>query len=406
MSTSYIFNPDNDLALGNNDANYQAPQSAKRMTYDLSILPAWYATDGDTILLPDSDALYYLKRDKEVFSLIPQVKWVTSREELPQQPIFPWGWNPSLIKQLSQRGLNQEWLPTSTDMQNIRLLSNRQLAAKILNEIRQELNNAHPLTGLATVCHTENEISTCVKAMPHSLLKAPWSGSGKGLRRAQGQYVSPLCGWSRRILQQQESVIVEPLYNKIEDFAMEFQATKDSVVFIGYSYFTTDNNGAYKGNIIISDRKVEEMLSAYIPVKTLVAIQNTIKSLLTRELLGRYTGYVGVDMMIVDGNETVIHNTDNQERRYLIHPCVEINLRMNMGVVAHTIYKRYLAPDSRGVFTIRYYTTNEKLKAEHEEKKKNHPTIISRDGRILEGYLNLTPVGRETLYIASIEINR
>lgn len=406
MSTSYIFNPDNDLALGNNDANYQAPLSAKRMAYDLSILPAWYATEGDTILLPDSNALYYLERDKETSMLIPRVKWSTLREELPQQPISPWGWNPSLIKLLSQKGLNTKWLPTSATIQDIRQLSNRQFASKLLDEIRLELDNAHPLTGETIVCHTENEVSTYIQAIPQSLLKAPWSGSGKGLRRAQGIYAPPLCGWCKRILQQQDSLIVEPLYNKIVDFAMEFHTTNDSVSFVGYSYFTTDANGAYKGNTITSDKRIEEMLGSYIPVETLVALQKTIKSLLTRKLLGRYTGYVGVDMMIVDKQKNIDHKTENKGTHYLLHPCVEINLRMNMGVVAHTIYERYVSHDSQGIFTVSYYPSNEKLRSTHEEKKKNHPTIISKDGRIIEGYLNLTPIGKETLYIASIEVYR
>ena len=35
---------------------------------------------------------------------------------------------------------------------------------------------------------------------------------------------------------------------------------------------------------------------------------------------------------------------------YRIHPCVEINLRMNMGVVAWLLTDRYLAADAEGVF--------------------------------------------------------
>ena len=39
----YLFNPDNDLALGNNSPYYQPPASARQMAADLAVLPAWVA---------------------------------------------------------------------------------------------------------------------------------------------------------------------------------------------------------------------------------------------------------------------------------------------------------------------------------------------------------------------------
>jgi hypothetical protein len=42
----YLFNPDSDLALANNEANYIAPASARRMAQDMALLPIWYAAPG------------------------------------------------------------------------------------------------------------------------------------------------------------------------------------------------------------------------------------------------------------------------------------------------------------------------------------------------------------------------
>lgn len=39
----YVFNPDADMALGNNEENYMAPATIRRMAEDLALLPVWYA---------------------------------------------------------------------------------------------------------------------------------------------------------------------------------------------------------------------------------------------------------------------------------------------------------------------------------------------------------------------------
>ena len=35
----YVFNPDADMALGNNEENYMAPATIRRMAEDLALLP-------------------------------------------------------------------------------------------------------------------------------------------------------------------------------------------------------------------------------------------------------------------------------------------------------------------------------------------------------------------------------
>ena len=45
----YVFNPDTDMALANNEENYMAPASACRMAQDLALLPVWYAQPGSAV---------------------------------------------------------------------------------------------------------------------------------------------------------------------------------------------------------------------------------------------------------------------------------------------------------------------------------------------------------------------
>ena len=103
-------------------------------------------------------------------------------------------------------------------------------------------------------------------------------------------------------------------------------------------------------------------------------------------LYNSYRGYLGVDMMVVQMDEG-----------YAIHPCVEVNLRMNMGVVSRLLFDRYISPDAHGRYVIEFYPrSGEALKA-HQEMVEKHPLTL-HEGRIREGYLSLTPVFEDTNY--------
>lgn len=92
----YLFNPDSDLALANNEANYIAPASARRMAQDMALLPIWYAAPGSAVLAPSAYNADFLKRMRELFGL--QVQLVTEPElpDYAEARIVPWGWNPAI----------------------------------------------------------------------------------------------------------------------------------------------------------------------------------------------------------------------------------------------------------------------------------------------------------------------
>ena len=125
--------------------------------------------------------------------------------------------------------------------------------------------------------------------------------------------------------------MVEPLYNKVKDFGMEFRRCADgSVKYLGLSLFHT-LNGAYTGNLLATENVKREMMSKYISLDLL----DEVTSRLERELTVLFSSLpsekplrsinLGVDMMIV---------TKDDCDGFLLHPCVEINLRRTMGHVA------------------------------------------------------------------------
>jgi len=220
------------------------------------------------------------------------------------------------------------------------------------------------------------------------LLKAPWSGSGKGIQPLSGQPDDNLKGWARRIIASQGGVVCEPYYNKVEDFAMEFLSSADGgVKFAGYSLFEADVRGIYKENWLASDEAIEKRLSEHVSREVLLEVRRRLECELSAYIGAAYQGYLGVDMMIVR----------MEDGGYAVHPCVEVNLRMNMGVVARLFFDRYMCPDVRGRYVIEYYPCRGDALLFHEEMKRKHPLCL-QDGKIKEGYLSLTPVFEDTAY--------
>jgi hypothetical protein len=171
---------------------------------------------------------------------------------------------------------------------------------------------------------------------------------------------------------------------------MEFIATADGVGFAGYSLFTAEN-GAYTGNLLAGNEEIEKRLSQYIPIETLADVKAQLCVVMQRLLTeSGYRGYFGVDMMIYDNGDG-----------YRLNPCMEVNLRMNMGVVSRLLYDHYITPGVQGRFVIEYYPVPGEALRMHRTMQECHPLVL-QDGRIRQGYLSLTPVFEETSYQAYV----
>ena len=89
---------------------------------------------------------------------------------------------------------------------------------------------------------------------------------------------------------------------------------------------------------------------------------------------------------------------------YKIHPCVEINLRYTMGIVALSLSEHYLAEESEGVFQVQYFSRQGEAYRYYLETKKNIPLVVE-GGKIVSGCLFLTPVLEDTIFIANLIVD-
>lgn len=385
----YLFNPENDMALANFTPYYKAPAEIIRMANDLSVLPAWYAPEGSTIKVDSLSRVSLWREQCPASDFLPDVIWSAEWENMPYKP---WGWSPSLLYTLRKAGVNDSFLLSDMQMGQIRVLSGRQCCVKIL----ESFSRMDGLCGKAMTCNSMTQVKKYITSLERCVLKAPWSGSGRGIMYVSSkEWNDSAEGWGSRVLRVQGEIMVEPLYNKVCDFAMEFYADGNgSVSFVGYSLFDTDAHGNYKGNFLLSDGQIKKILSQYIPDEVFDNVCRTMEESLASLLNKDYCGFLGVDMMIC-----------LEDGRYLLHPCVEINLRMNMGVVSHTIFNRYVHCLSHGKYIVKYYSEDGEAWDAFCQMKATYKLHLC-DGKLAEGYMPLTPVKQDTHYHAFLLLGR
>ncbi|MCB9071392.1 MAG: hypothetical protein H6543_02855 [Prevotellaceae bacterium] len=386
----YIFNPQHDLALANYSPYYQAPKSAIIFAHDLVLLPLWYASTHADIIAETAD-LNWLSEQKKRFNQLVNINTKNSAE---YQYIQTWGWDPGVRYNLLQLGVSQTCLPSDEALNKIKELSHRQLAADgmlYLQNTLRDINFPEPAVRLSTL----DAVMNFTTKHPEIVLKAPYSGSGKGLYWNKGSLTKSLSGWCKRTIAKQGCVMGEEALNKIENFAMEFYSNEQGhIVFSGYSLFQTDDGGIYKNNFLLSDKAIESVLERYIALDTLHSIRHHLIEFFETKIAGHYQGYFGVDMFIYK----------QVDETFAINPCVEINMRMTMGMVARLFYDHFVKLGKQGIFTIEHGLTEGALSKKHEILTNKYPLIV-KDSKIESGYLSLCPINDGTFYSVSVIIN-
>ena len=385
MKQIFAFNPEHDLALANGDRHFIAPKNIREMARDLAPLLEVMKTDEITV----------------------------------------WGWDSTITDRLYKTGIPRTDLPTEEALAALSRQSERGTAHQLLTAFHAEHSDDY-YTGKSFIIHNTEEIAAHTIRYGHILLKSPLSGSGKGLRHVKFHPIPPCKGgntditgpqvlpyredlggsvtsWANAIIRRHGYLMAEPYYAKTQDFAMEFYVDGDGCHSIGYSLFVTDHHGRYIGSHLMSDKRIEELLSSYVPRTALQELRDWIiahvKHIIPTEWdTTRHPLHFGIDMMIVSDNQ---QPTDNGQQLFKIHPCVEINLRMNMGIIAHELYCCLLDSEAEGMFHLAFFADTEGLQTFHSEHTLLYPTEY-RNGKLLRGYLPLTPINSETRHHAYI----
>lgn len=281
MPLPSLFNPSNDMALAANVREYLPPHRIQQMEIDLADLAHIW--------------------DDTRFA-------------------GPWGWSLATKRKYERMGIASDQLPSDTWIEEVRRLSSREFACQYIKTLLAEIEDERLLgQDMAFVKSIGNHLSTATPL----IFKSPWSSSGRGVFVSQTfdkQTQTRLQGF----LNNQGGFLVDRfLSNKTLDFAMEFFINSDhSVDFLGYSVFHAATTGAYGFNIVESQPELMQRIDVDAPL--LHRLISHHKKHLSKIA---YHGPVGIDMLkCADGH---------------IHPCIEINLRMNMGILSILLHQRY-----------------------------------------------------------------
>ena len=314
MSIPSMFNPSNDMALAAHVRQYLPPKRIQQMEADLSALArAWEGTPF----------------------------------------AGPWGWSLATKQRYRQMGVPEQQLPSDEWLMEVRRLSSREFACGYVKRLLAELKaprllgeemrwvDRQSLSGDALGASqsttswstnrprrgrfTDHDVVDFeeMEASHPRIFKSPWSSSGRGVF-VSDTLDQPTQKRLQGFLSSQGGFVVERFYeDKVLDFAMEFFIHPDHTVrFLGYSVFTTGEHGAYGYNHVESQEHLLRRIDADAALlRRLIDYHKTHLSAIA------YHGPVGIDMLkTADGS---------------IHPCLEINLRLNMGILALLLFERY-----------------------------------------------------------------
>ena len=283
----------------------------------------------------------------------------------------------------------KELLPDDDTIASIRELSNRRSTIKILSALKGLGVDVPPLP---LYCTSPDDVASFVNGRARCVVKAPWSGSGKGIAWGIGRVEPPMEHFYKGVIRRQGAVVCEEfLCGKVE-FAMEFFTDGNTVSFAGYSLFKSFK-GSYSGNILASDTAIELILMQYIAPSELLKVKEVLPGVLRTLLCGSgYVGYFGVDMMIYESGGSL-----------RLNPCMELNLRMNMGMVSRMFFDRYVVAGCKGEYRVNFFKRPGEALVAHVAVGAAFPLEIT-DGKITGGYLNLSPVTADSRYSVSVVV--
>lgn len=402
-SNVYYFNPTCELAVLNGSFSYMPPLLLQEMERDLSTLPLVFANQNDFVLTENLPGSGFIQKLKDVGFKLPEFCRLANLEGLSigsYEAISPWGWSPALhfkLKNLKENCSDEfKTSPVFNWKKEHQLIFERltslNLLIKILNQNTHDWFIDRTIAGeKVTSCE---EIELLLEKHSSLVVKAPISSSGRGIQIIRKSKLNTSNRqWISGALNQQKYLVAEPFLDKLIDLSFQFKVSGNSEIeYLGYSIFKTNSNGQYKGTLIHPD------LKSILPEENTVELQEMIET--TANAIGKalkssvyanlYRGFLGVDALIF-----------RHQKRLMMQPCIEVNSRMNMGILTLFLEKK-IHPDTTGKFELFYGLPGEYQNFATAEARLNPPQM--QDGKLCSGFLSLVEPDRQKKFGAYISM--
>ncbi len=397
LALIHYFNPGHETAVWQGKKNYTAPTNVRIMTHDLSMLPMWYGNSNDFVLTEQNLSMAFHQHSEQIFNK--KLARPVNRKNISEALIsneniqaFPWGISPQALNVFSSLENNKinvrEW------SEKYKILTGRQ-TSRLCLEILYETSPTIKLPSVPLFCNNIKMLSDYIELHNGEklILKSPFSSSGRGLLWIQypERWGNKEIMWAKSVIDKQGEVSIEPALDKYIDFAMEFYSDgKGNIKYEGLSVFSTEERGAYSGNLLGKEDILEKEITKYVSKEQILLIKEKLTNALQIIFSKEYEGFLGVDMLIYKENDM-----------YYIHPCVEINMRYTMGMVALQLSRNLIHKETTGKFIVTFDKEKGAALKENENMCKSYPLLL-KDGKIAKGYFSLCPVNENTHYRAYI----
>lgn len=399
MNDVFLFNPTCEYAVANGNVSWQPNRLLRNMETDLATLPQFFAQPGDIVLTDELPSPEFIRSFNRFEYQPPQFFRKhdflneTGNNPIALNRLVPWGWSPAAHKLLSpvKNFCSDEfknspvfrWCPESKE------LYSKRFALEILAELlsKQHYDFFLPEHLLTEICTTQSEIEQHISKWGKVMIKAPWSCSGRGLQPVTKTPVHPKV-WERvtGIINDQGFVIAEPYLNKAADLAIQFEIKNGKISFLGVSNFFTDDKGQYQGNFIHGiPNKYDDETIAFLKFLPGVLVKPIIEILENSKLPLFYEGNFGVDMLIFR----------DEKHQLKVNPCLEINLRQNMGLLALRLDK-LVSPSKTAVYKM-FYQPGKSFLEFRNEMITQHPHEFV-NGKLNSGFFALTEANENTQF--------
>lgn len=388
----FYFNPTCELAVANGSFSYMPPRLLREFEQDCSVLPFVFGKSRDFVLTEKMPSKEFILKLTDAGFEMPEfcsLKELISGKTETIGSIYPWGWSPAAhfyLKELKEKCSHEfRESPVYIWKEDHKTLFERITSLHFLTDFLEQNPKEFFVDQelIGTKANSIEEIEELLKKHIPLVLKAPMSSSGRGIQIIRKQTLNTSNRqWISGILNQQKYLIAEPFLDKVVDLSFQFKISNDDPEYLGFSVFETNSNGQYQSTLIHPE--INQTISMEMEAKisaTALLLKEALKDSVYTKL---HRGFLGIDAMIYREKEGL-----------KIQPCIEINSRMNMGILTTQIEKK-THDDTTGKFAL-FYGSRCEFKRFADNMILEQP-IKLRNGKLSSGFVSLVEPDKETQF--------
>lgn len=333
----FWFCPDPENAMTN--LVYQPRQSVENLAADLEILAAFVASHEDVVLMNQVPSLEHRERLQGYGFTLPEFVAKTELESLANRKLAelrPWAWCPQSAELLQELETN---LPKNA--RRIQACWNEQTRELYSKETDVNWSVAFSETHPKPFIDSQ-QIGKAIKdptaiQVPDRgewLAKAPFGASGQRNQIWQG---APTLRWAEKIIEQQGCVIIEPRLNRVFDFSVQYEMTRDELKKLDIVRLKNNARGQFMAAQCGPKpcQALPAELAQFLGQFAFPLYGRELREFLETKLLAiGYLGPIGVDALVYRASDGSL----------ALKPIVEVNPRYTMGRLTVELRKR-IAPD-------------------------------------------------------------